>query len=75
MAAKFKYWMRARIRQVLKEAGEVRGDVPRVADFRKATEKTPHYLTIAREYGTWEEALKDAGFPAGSGKRGRRKGK
>ena len=44
---------------------------PTVAQFRRSGPDTPSYLTIIREFGSWEAALEAAGFN-GYGKRGRR---
>jgi len=46
--------------------------VPRVADWRHAKDGRPSYMTVIREFGSWQDALREAGVPEGYGQRGRR---
>ena len=62
-----KYWSRELIVDRLQRCNSP----PTVAQFRRSGNDTPSYLTIIREFGSWEAALAEAGFP-GYGKRGRR---
>ena len=63
-----KEWTRERITRVL--AG--RETPPRVSEFRYATDTTPAYITIKREFGSWDAALKEAGWNSRYWGRGRR---
>lgn len=63
-----KYWTRELLIEQLKGFSEP----PRARDFRRDPDR-PHYLTFLREFGTWEAALVEAGWPPGTGRRGRRK--
>jgi hypothetical protein len=62
-----KYWTRQMIIDRLQRCETP----PTAAQFRKATDDSPCFLTVQREFGSWEAALKAAGW-VGFGSRGRR---
>jgi len=47
------------------------GEPPKVADWRKVGGTSwPSYLTVIRAFGSWDDAMREAGFePRGRGRR------